>query len=252
MKIQNLLISQPKPVGDKSPYFDLAEKHKLKIDFRQFIKVISVDLKEYKSQHINLQDYTAVVFTSKQGIDSFFNIAEQIKYKVPETQLYYCSTEAIALYLQKYTLYRKRKIFHGKLKISELKEQILKHKTENFLIAASDITNNENSDFLNSLGVKNNKIILYKTVSADLSDIKDEFNKYDMLCFFSPAGIKSLKENFPDFTQGEVKICAFGTTTHQAVEELGYRLDVKVPSQEYKSMDSAIDHFVSQYNKKKK
>lgn len=252
MKISNLLISQPQPKeGDKSPYFDLAHKLNLKIDFRQFIKVQGVDLKEFRNMHVDILAHTAVIFTSKTGIDSFFNLSKELKITIPETMKYFCTTEAIALYLQKYIIYRKRKIFHGVSKFGELADTLKKNASEKFLLTMSDISNDEIPNILDSFKIDYTKVILYKTVSSDLTDIKDHFDKYQMLVFFSPAGIKSLGENFPDFVQDEVKIAAFGAATCDAVESAGLRLDVKAPTPESPSMTTAIEHFITAYNKKK-
>lgn len=251
LKISNLLVSQPKPVGARSPYLDLAEKLHLNVDFRQFIKVEGITMKEFRSQHINFADFTAVIFTSKIGIDNYFTIAKETKFAVPETMKYFCSTEGIALYLQKYIVYRKRKIFHGNNNIKDLADALKKNISEKFLLAHSDVSSNEIPDFLDKMKIDYKKVLLYKTVSADLSDMKENLSKFDMLVFFTPAGIKSLSENFPDFVQNETKIAAFGATTCDAVEKAGYRLDVKAPTKEDPSMTSAIEHFIVAHNKKK-
>ncbi|MBO4371894.1 MAG: uroporphyrinogen-III synthase [Bacteroidales bacterium] len=251
MKVTNLLISQPKPVGDSSPYFDLAEKLKLNFTFRQFIKIVGVSTKDFRAQHINLPDYTAVIFTSKIGIDNFFRIAKEVKYAVPETLKYFCTTEQIALYLQKYIVYRKRKIFHGKNTFNDTIDALKKNISEKFLLITSDVSSNEIPDFLNSVGIKFDKCVMYQTVSAELDDIKADFPNFQVLVFFTPAGIKSLHENFPDFEQGDVKIAAFGHSAWEAVEKYGYRLDIKAPTEEAKSMPAALEQFIIANNKKK-
>ena len=251
MKISNLLVSQPQPAGANSPYLDLAKKLHLKVDFRQFIKVEGVTTKEFRSQHINFADFTAVIFTSKIGIDNYFAIAKETKFAVPETMKYFCSTESIALYLQKHILYRKRKIFHGEKSVTDMTEAFKKNLTEKFLLIHGDVSSNEIPDFLEKMKIDYHKAMLYKTVSADLSDMKEKLSDFDMLVFFTPAGIKSLSENFPNFIQNDTKIAAFGLTTCEAVEKAGYRLDVKAPTKEDPSMTSAIEHFITALNKKK-
>ena len=252
LKITNVLVSQPKPVKtDGNPYVMLAEKLKLNLDFRQFIKVEGVSFKEYRAQHLNLPDFTAVVFTSKVGIDTYFKIAKEIKFQVPEDMLYFCSTEAIALYLQKYIIFRKRKIFYGKKTVSDLTDTFKKHSDAKTLVVQSDVSNDEIPKFLDKLKIFHKEIVLYKTVSADLSDIKSEFEKYQLLVFFTPAGIRSLKENFPDWKQSEVKIAAFGDSTQEEVKTLGYNLDIEAPTPENPSMSMAIEQFITANNKKK-
>ncbi|MCR5454892.1 MAG: uroporphyrinogen-III synthase [Bacteroidales bacterium] len=251
MKISSLLVSQPKPTVDGNPYVALAEKLKLTVGFRQFIKVEGVTSKEFRAQHLNLPDFKAVVFTSKVGIDNYFKFAKEIKYKVPEDQLYYCSTKAVADYLQKYITYRKRKIFFGEKNVTELTEPIKRHVAENTLIVHSDVSSDVIPNFLDKLKVKHSSVVLYKTVSADLSDMKEDFKNYQVLVFFTPSGIKSLKENFPDWEQGDVKIAAFGKATQDEVTKLGYRLDIMAPTEECKSMTSALEQYIVANNKKK-
>ena len=246
-----MLISQPKPTGDSSPYFDLADKLKLNVTFRQFIKIVGVSSKDFRAQHINLPDYTAIIFTSKIGIDNFFRIAKEMKYAVPETLKYFCTTEQIALYLQKYIVYRKRKIFHGKNNFNDTVEAFKKNINEKFLLVTSDVSSNEIPDFLDSIGINFAKVVLYQTESADLDDLKADFPNFQVLVFFTPAGIKSLHENFPDFEQGDVKIAAFGHSAWEAVEKYGYRLDIKAPTDEAKSMPAALEQFIIANNKKK-
>ena len=245
------MVSQPKPTVDGNPYVVLGEKLKLNVGFRQFIKVEGVTSKEFRAQHVNLPDFKAVVFTSKIGIDTYFKFAKEMKFKVPEDTLYYCSTEAVANYLQKYITFRKRKIFYGEKNVTELTESIKRHGTENTLVVHSDVSSDEIPKFLDKLKVKHTEVVLYKTVSADLSDMKEEFATYQVLVFFTPAGIRSLKENFPDWEQGEVKIAAFGASTQEEVKNLGYRLDIEAPTEECKSMTSALEKYIVANNKKK-
>ncbi|MBM3429559.1 MAG: uroporphyrinogen-III synthase [Bacteroidetes bacterium] len=249
MAIKSILVSQPKPEGEKSPYYDLAEKYKLKIDFRQFIKVEGVDAKDFRAQKVNLQDHTAIILTSKVAVDHFFRIAEETRFEVPDTMKYFCITEAVALYLQKYVTYRKRKIFFGKQTIDELADIMKKHKEEKFLLPCTDILRDNIPDTLEKQLLPFTKVILYRTVAADLSDLENVY--YDMLVFFSPGGIESLFKNFPDFKQNETVIAAFGPTTANAVVKHNLRLDVHAPHPKAPSMVGAIELFIKEQLKKK-
>ncbi|MFM7300833.1 MAG: uroporphyrinogen-III synthase [Crocinitomicaceae bacterium] len=249
MAIKSILVSQPRPEGEKSPYYDLAEKYKLKIDFRQFIKVEGVDAKDFRAQKVNLQDYTAIILTSKVAVDHFFRIAEETRFEVPDTMKYFCITEAVALYLQKYVTYRKRKIFFGKQTIDELADIMKKHKEEKFLLPCTDILRDNIPDTLEKQLLPFTKVILYRTVAADLSDLENVY--YDMLVFFSPGGIESLFKNFPDFKQNETVIAAFGPTTANAVVKHNLRLDVHAPHPKAPSMVGAIELFIKEQLKKK-
>ncbi|MEY3085175.1 MAG: hypothetical protein RL037_1355 [Bacteroidota bacterium] len=249
MAIKSILVSQPKPEGEKSPYYDLVEKYKLKIDFRQFIKVEGVEAKDFRAQKVNLQDHTAIILTSKVAIDHFFRIAEETRFEVPDTMKYFCITESIALYLQKYVTYRKRKIFFGKQTIDELAEIMKKHKEEKFLLPCTDILRDNIPDTLEKHMLQFTKVILYRTVAADLSDLEDVY--YDMLVFFSPGGIESLFKNFPDFQQNETVIAAFGPTTAGAVVKHNLRLDIHAPHPKAPSMVGAIELFIKEQLKKK-
>jgi uroporphyrinogen-III synthase len=219
LKIRKILVSQPEPQNPKSPYFELARKYNLKIDFKPFIQVEGVAVKDFRQQKINVLDFTAVVFTSKTGIDHFFRICTEMRVCVPDTMKYFCITENVAFYLQKYIVYRKRKIFHGKAKFQDLIEIIIKHKEDNYFVPLSEPHNAEIPELLDKNNIKYTIGTLYKTISTDFSNVKD-FD-YDILVFYSPSGIKSLRENFPDFIQGETKIAAFGPTTASAVEHEG-------------------------------
>ena len=248
MKIKKILVSQPKPTTEKSPYFDLAEKYNLKIDFRPFITVKPVDAKEFRKERINILDHTAIIFTSKNAIDHLFRICEEVRVTLPDTMKYFCITEAVALYLQKYITYRKRKIFfapNGKL--DELITVIDKHREDKFLLPSSDKYKPEVLEKLTAHNINHTLAILYQTVATDMSDIADQ--NYDVMCFFSPEGIKSLKSNFPDFEQNEIKIAAFGPTTAKAVEDANLRLDIKAPIPEAPSMPAALDLFIKELNK---
>ena len=243
------MVSQPKPEGDKSPYFDLADKYKLKIDFRPFIKVEGVSAQEFRSQRIDFNDYTAVIMTSKNAIDHFFRIAQETRYTVPDSLKYFCISEAVALYLQKYVTYRKRKIFFGKQTIEELMDSMKKHKGEKYLLPCTDILRDKIPETLEANNINFTKAMLYRTVASDLSDLEDVY--YDMLVFFSPGGIESLFKNFPDFKQNNTLIAAFGPTTANAVIKNNLRLDVHAPQPNAPSMTAAIENFVKESLKKK-
>ncbi len=249
MAIKTILVSQPKPEGEKSPYFDLATKYKLKIDFRPFIKVEAVDAKDFRSQRVNLNEQTAIILTSKVAVDHFFRIAKETRFEVPDTMKYFCISEAIALYLQKYVSYRKRKIFYGKQTILELTDIMKKHKGEKYLLPCTDILRDNIPATLEEQGIPFSKVILYRTVASDLSDLEDVY--YDILVFFSPGGIKSLFVNFPDFKQNNTAIAAFGPTTASAVINHDLRLDVHAPHPKAPSMVAALELFIKEQLKKK-
>lgn len=248
MSIKTILVSQPKPEGEKSPYFDLAEKYKLKIDFRPFIHVEGVSAQEFRQQKVNLSEHTAVILTSKTAVDHFFRIAEEVRFEVPDTMKYFCISEAVALYLQKYVTYRKRKIFFGKQTIEELIDPIKKHKGETFLLPCTDILRDKIPMTLEEAKIPFTKTMLYRTVASDLSDLEDVY--YDMLVFFSPGGIESLFKNFPDFKQNKTLIAAFGPTTANAVVKNNLRLDVHAPMPNAPSMTAAIENFIKESKKK--
>ncbi len=249
MAVKTILVSQPKPEGEKSPYFDLAEKYKLKIDFRPFIHVEGVDVQEFRTQKVNISEHTAVILTSKVGVDHFFRMAKEVRFEVPDTMKYFCISEAIALYLQKYVTYRKRKIFFGKQTINDLVEVMKKHKNEKFLLPCTDILRDNIPETISEHKINFTKAILYRTVASDLSDLEDVY--YDMLVFFSPGGIESLFKNFPDFKQNKTLIAAFGPTTAQAVLKNNLRLDVHAPQPNAPSMPAAIEQYIKNDSKKK-
>ena len=249
MAIKTILVSQPQPEGENSPYFELAKKYKIKIDFRPFIKVEGVSVKEFRAQKINLVDHTAIIITSKVAVDHFFRIAEESRFTVPEEMKYFCISEAVALYLQKYVAYRKRRIFFGKQTIEDLVEVMKKHKSENFLLPCTDILRDNIPSTLELSKIRFSKTILYRTVAADLSDLENVY--YDLLVFFSPGGIESLFVNFPDFKQNTTAIAAFGPTTAMAVEKHNLRLDVNAPHPKAPSMVGAIELFILEQLKKK-
>lgn len=251
MKIKKVLVSQPKPATEKSHYFDLAEKYNLKLEFRPFIKVEGVTVKEFRQEKVNILDHTAIIFTSRTAIDHFFRICGELRVTVPDTMKYFCISEATAFYLQKYIVYRKRKIFYGDKKVDDMTKILLKHKTENFLVPLSDIHKENIPALLDQLHLKYTKAILYKTVASDLSDIQN-LKEYDIIAFYTPSGIKSLFQNFPDFVQDTTIIAAFGPATAEAVEEAGLRLDIQAPTAKCPSMTMAIEEFIKKYNKDNK
>lgn len=247
MKIKKILVSQPKPESTKSPYFDLAEKTNVQVDFRPFIQVEGVSGKEFRQTRIQILDHSAVIFTSRTAIDHFFRICQETRVTVPDSMKYFCISEATAYYLQKYIVYRKRKIFFGDGHLEDLMEVMKKHKPEKFLVPLSHIHKQEIPLLLDKGGFKYTKAILYKTISSDLSDLKEV--NYDILVFFSPSGIKSLIQNFPEFEQNSTKIASFGPTTAKAVIDAGLRLDIQAPTAQAPSMTMALEQFIKNHNK---
>lgn len=248
MKVKTILVSQPKPETEKSPYFDLSDNCKVKIDFRQFIHVEGIDSKEFRQQRINIQEYGAIIFTSRNAVDHFFRIAEEVRYNVPDDLKYFCISESTAYYLQKYVVYRKRKIFHGRQTMADLMPQIKKHKGEKFLLPCADILKKDIPDTLEKGGINFDKAMIYRTVCSDLSDLSDV--NYDVLVFFSPAGIASLFENFPDFKQNDTRIAVFGATTAKAAEAAGLEINIAAPKPEAPSMTMALEQYIKKHNKK--
>lgn len=249
LKIKKILISQPRPTSEKSPYFDLAEKYKLIIDFKPFIKVEGLDAKEFRQEKVNISDYTAVVFTAKIAIDHFFRLCEEMRITMPETMKYFCISEAVALYLQKYIVYRKRKIFFSATgKMEGLSASLTKHNKEKFLVPVTDVHNEELTRILDEKKLDYTKAVMYRTVSTDMTE--EDIKQYDMLVFFTPAGIASLFKNCPGFEQGDMAIASFGPSTAKAVLDAGLRLDVEAPQPGLPSMAAAIDAFVKERNKK--
>lgn len=247
MKVNKILVSQPKPSSEKSPYYEIAEKYGVEIVFRPFIKVEGLTAKEFRQAKVSIADYTAVIFTARTAIDHFFRLAEETRVTIPDTMKYFCTTESIALYLQKYTIYRKRKIFHGKTgKIEELLPFLIKHSKEKFLYAISDVSKKDDDNILTQNKINYTKAVMYRTVSNDFGP--DEVFDYDMLVFFSPSGIASLLKNFPKFEQGDIKIGCFGAATAQAVKDAGLRLDIEAPSPQVPSMAAAIELYLKKSN----
>lgn len=248
-KVKTILVSQPKPESEKSPYFDLAQKCNVKIDFRQFIHVEGISAREFRKDKINILDHSAVILTSRNGVDNFFRLCEEMRIIVPDSMKYFCISEAIAFYLQKYVQYRKRKIFVGKQKFIDLMDVIKKNKSEKFLLLCSDIHKDAIPEILDENKINYTKAVIYRTVCSDLSDLSDV--KYDMLVFFSPSGIKSLFQNFPEFTQDATRIATFGKTTAAAAKEAGLILDIGAPLPNAPSMTMAIELYLKDANKGK-
>ena len=244
-KVETILVSQPEPESEKSPYHLLAKKFKLEIDFRPFIQIEGLSPKEFRKSRIIITDYSAIVLTSRTAIDHFFRICDELRVRLSQEIKYFCISEAIALYLQKYIQYRKRKVFYGNGgTLKELKEVMLKYRErENILYLCSDIRKNQIPEMLEENNFDYTKAVIYRTVPSDLSDLSDI--KYDMIVFFSPAGVMSLFKNFPDFKQGNTKIAAFGPATCNQVIEAGLRLDVQAPIPEARSMPSAIENYIT-------
>lgn len=243
MKIKKILVSQPKPTSEKSPYYDIANKYGVDIVFRPFIKVESVSAKEFRQQKVSILDYTAIVFTSRHAIDHFFHLCEELRVSIPETMKYFCVTESIALYIQKYVQYRKRKVFFGATgKIEDLIPSMVKHKAERYLVPMSDVHNDEVKNLLDKAKLQHTEVVMYRTVSNDFAP--DEPFDYDMLIFFSPVGVAALQKNFPDFKQEDIAIGCFGPATAKAARDAGLRLDVEAPTPAAPSMTGALEMFL--------
>jgi len=248
MKVKTILVSQPEPKAENSPYFDLQQQQKVKIDFRPFIHVEDVSTKEIRLQKVDFSKFTAIILTSRNAVDHFFRVAEKMRFKVPDSMKYFCQSEAVAYYLQKYVVYRKRKIYVGKRTFPELIALISKYKDESFLLPSSDKLKPSVPIALDELGVRWKQAVFYKTVISDLSDLADVY--YDILVFFSPSGIESLFHNFPDFKQNDTRIAVFGNTTVKAVESKGLRVDIAAPTKDMPSMSMALQKYIQKMNKK--
>lgn len=246
--IKKILVSQPRPTSEKSPYFDIAERFGVELVFRPFIKVEGISSKEFRQQKISIPDYTAIVFTSRHAIDNFFILAKELRVTIPEDLKYFCVTETIALYIQKYVQYRKRKVFFGNTgKIDDLLPLMVKHKDERYLVPMSDVHNDSVCKMLDSKKLNHDECVMYRTVSNDFTADEVANFDYDMLVFFSPSGVDSLIKNFPDFNQEGVAIATFGPATAKAVKDAGLRLDLEAPSPKYPSMTSALQHYLLQF-----
>jgi uroporphyrinogen-III synthase len=243
--VKKILISQPKPSSEKSPYFDIEKEYDVEFVFRPFFKVEGLTAKEFRMQKISVLDHTAVVFTSRHAIDNYFRLAKEMRLNIPETMKYFCVTETIALYIQKYVQYRKRKIFFGSTgKIDDLVPTMVKHKSEKYLVPLSSVHNDSIKELLDSKKLQHTECVMYRTVSNDFTKEEIDGFDYDMLIFSSPTGVKAFKDNFQDFKQGDIKIGAFGPATAKEVVNIGFRLDIEAPSKEYPSMTSALKAFL--------
>ena len=245
--VKKILVSQPKPTSEKSPYFDIAEKLEVELVFRPFIKVEGLSSKEFRQQKVSLPDYTAIVFTSRHAIDNFFQLAKELRYNIPEDLKYFCITETIALYIQKYVQYRKRKVFFGNTgKIADLLPCMVKHKNEKYLVPLSSVHNDDVKTMLDAKKLNHTECVMYRTVSNDFTEDEVKNFDYDMLVFFSPSGIDALMKNFPDFPESHknVAIATFGPATANAAKEAGLRLDLEAPTEKYPSMTGALQHYL--------
>jgi len=245
-EVKSILVSQPEPTDPNSPYLKLSEKYNLKIDFRKFIEIDPVDIKEFRKQKITILDHTAVIFTSRNAVDHFFGLATASKVEIPSDMKYFCISEQTANYLQKYIVIRKRKIFTGERTASDLLNVIKKHKGEKFIFPCSDIRTDDIPNFLTENEFDWSEAIIYRTVASNLSDLDSV--TYDVIAFFSPSGIDSLFHNFPDFKQNNTRIAAFGPTTSKAVKDAGLILDIQAPLPNAPSMTGAIEFYIKEAN----
>ncbi|MDG2415406.1 MAG: uroporphyrinogen-III synthase [Flavobacteriaceae bacterium] len=248
MKVKTILVSQPEPKMDNSPYARLIDKEKVKVDFRPFIHVEGVDAKNVRQQKIDLSQFTAVILTSRNAVDHYFRLAEEMRFKVPDSMKYFCQSEAVAYYLQKYVVYRKRKIYVGKMNFADLVPLFKKYKEEKYLLPSSDVLKPTVPEALDQLQLDWKRGVFYKTVISDLSDLSDVL--YDVLVFFSPSGIESLLKNFPEFKQNNTRIAVFGNSTIKAATDAGLRIDIKAPTPETPSMTMALQKYINTENKK--
>ena len=240
------MVSQPKPATGKSPYFDIAEKHKVQIDFCSFIKVEGVSAKEFRQQKVSILDHTAIVFLSRHAIDHFFTLCKELRVTVPDDMKYFCLSETISLYIQKYVQYRKRKVFFGNGHIQDLEPLFAKHKTEKYFVPTSNVHNAEINSLLDKYGIQHSQAEMYRTVSTDIAP--EYIKSYDMLIFFSPHGLDSLRKNVPDYVQGEQKIACFGNVTADCIRNIGLRLDLEAPTATLTNMPAALDDYLTKNN----
>ncbi len=250
LKVKNILVSQPKPATEKSPYFDMASNYGVNIKFHQFIRIEELTPREFRDQRINILDYTAIIFTSKQGIDHFFHLSKELRVSIPESMHYYCISEQIANYLQKFIQYRKRKVFFGvNNKLEELVAPMLRRPNDKFLMIVSDVHNDEAVQMFAKHKIEVKTAVMYRTVSNNLTDEQKAID-YDMFVLFTPAGVKAFCENYPNFEQGEKVMACFGEATAQELEAAGIRIDVKAPSPEFPSITAAIAAFLKENHKR--
>lgn len=248
MKVKSILVTQPKPETDKSPYFDLAKKYTVKIDFREFIHVEGIPAKDFRKERVNILEHGAVIMTSRNAVDHYFRMCSELRVTVPDTMKYFCISESTAYYLQKYVQYRKRKIFHGKQTFLDLIDVIKKHKEEKFLYPCTDIHKEDIPDIMDKHHIQYTKAVLYKTVCSDLSDLDNV--TYDVIVFFSPSGITSLFKNFPKFKQNKTRLAAFGPTTAKAMVDAGLKVNIQAPKPGTPSMTMALEEYIKEVNKK--
>ncbi len=247
--VKNILVSQPKPTDPtRNPYNELAEKYELNIDFHKFIKVEGIPGREFRKDKVNILDHSAVIFTSRNSVDHFFRICEEMRVEVPDEMKYFSMSESTSFYLQKYVQFRKRKVFHGHQNFNDLMEIIKKHKEEKFLLPCSDIHKLSLTKALDDNKIKYSKAIIYRTLASDLSML--DIKSYDMIIFFSPSGVKALQKNFPNYEQGDTKIGVFGPATAKAVKEAGLSLNLNAPTKSAPSMTMALGQYIEKLYKK--
>ena len=247
--IKKILVSQPKPTSERSPYFDIEKEFGVDLVFRPFFKVEGLSSREFRQQKVSILEHTAVVFTSRHAIDNYFKLAKEMRLTIPEDMKYFCPIETIALYIQKYVQYRKRKVFFGETgKIQDLVPLMAKHKTEKYLVPLSSVHNDDIKEMLDAKKINHTECVMYRTVSNDFTEEEKASFDYDMLVFFSPTGVKALFQNFPDFKQGDIKIAAFGPATAKEVAAQGLRLDLEAPSQKFPSMTGALKDYLERNN----
>ena len=247
MKVSKILVSQPRPATEKSPYFSIAEKHNVQIDFCSFIKVEGVTAKEFRQQKVSILDHTAIVFLSRHAIDHFFTLCKELRVTIPDDMKYFFLSETISLYIQKYVQYRKRKVFFGNGHIQDLDPLFAKHKTEKYFVPASNVHNDDLNLLFNKHGIQHSQAEMYRTVSTEIAP--DYIKSFDMLIFFSPHGIDSLKKNVPDYEQGEQLVACFGNVTAEYIKQHGLRLDLEAPSAAATNMPAALDAYLTANNK---
>ena len=240
-------MSQPRPTTEKSPYFSIADKHNVHIDFCSFIKVEGVTAKEFRQQKVSILDHTAIVFLSRHAIDHFFTLCKDLRVTIPDDMKYFCLSETISLYIQKYVQYRKRKVFFGNGHIKDLEPLFAKHKTEKYFVPASNVHNDDINQLFDKYGIQHSQAEMYRTVSTEIAP--EYIKSFDMLIFFSPHGIDSLKKNVPDYVQGEQLVACFGNVTAEYIKEHGLRLDLEAPSAAATNMPAALDAYLTANNK---
>ena len=247
MKVSKILVSQPRPATEKSPYFSIAEKHNVQIDFCSFIKVEGVTAKEFRQQKVSILDHTAIVFLSRHAIDHFFTLCKELRVTIPDDMKYFCLSETISLYIQKYVQYRKRKVHFGNGHIQDLEPLFAKYKTEKYFVPSSNVHNDDLNQLFDKYGIQHSQAEMYRTVSTEIAP--EYIKSFDMLIFFSPHGIDSLKKNVPDYVQGEQLVACFGNVTAEYIKEHGLRLDLEAPSAAATNMPAALDAYLTANNK---